>query len=56
VYGDVRPVHNAVVTMGGVQVKSDKSGNAAFSATPSGTYTVSATAGDTFLPASTTVQ
>lgn len=49
VYGDVRPVRHAVVSLGGQQAKTDDLGNAVLTAT--GASLVIAQAGDTFLPA-----
>ena len=55
VYGDLRPVRRAVVSLGGVQVKTDDEGRAALPAMNTASMVVTATAGDTFLPASTTI-
>lgn len=49
VYGDVRPVRRAVVSLGGHQAKTDDLGNAVLNST--GASLVTAQAGDTFLPA-----
>lgn len=56
VYGDLRPVRHAVVTLDGQQLKTDALGKAIFSPPPSASTTlITAAAGDTFLPAQTTI-
>ncbi len=51
VYGDVRPVRHALVSLGAQQVKTDDLGKALLTASSTSPSVVTATAGDTFLPA-----
>ena len=51
VYGDVRPVSKAAVTVNGQTIKTDKKGDATFNDVPSG-VAINVVAGDTFLATS----
>jgi hypothetical protein len=51
IYGDVRPVMNATLVAGGLRVKTNARGEAVLAAPREGPVEVTATAGDTFLPA-----
>lgn len=55
IHGDKRPVLHALVTVDGLSQKTNASGLASFQTAPSGKFTIEASAGDTFAPASISV-